>query len=117
MAGECLEGRTREEYILDSLVNVTPEGLLNDPSTPQGKAFAYLANDDPFLSDPCISSTLQQRYSLTTLYYSLGGEGWTDSELWLQDGPECAWAGIDCEGGNNVTMLTLCTCLLHNIAL
>jgi hypothetical protein len=106
----CLQGRTREEYIFDSLIDVTPESLLTDPSTPQGKAFDYLMNDDPHLSDPCVSTTLQQRYGLTTMYYSLGGEAWQNSAGWLGDGQECRWFGLDCLGGNSslVTEVTLC---------
>lgn len=110
--GDCLQGRTREEYIFDLLIEVTPGSILNDPSTPQGRAFAYLASDDPFLSDPCVSTTIQQRYGLTTMYYSLGGEAWLNSDGWLGDDQECLWFGIDCLGGNPnvVTRITLCKC-------
>ncbi len=107
--GECLQGRTREEYIFDLLVSVTDAALLNDPSTPQGMAFDYLANDDPSLSDPCASSTIEQRYGLTTLYYALGGEGWQEMQGWLGEDQECLWFGIHCVGGdpNVVTNVTL----------
>lgn len=108
----CLQGRTREEFIFDSLIDVTAESLLTDPSTPQGRAFDYLMNDDPYLSDPCVSTTLQQRYGLTTMYYSLGGEAWQNSTGWLGDDQECLWFGVDCIGGNSslVTGVTLCKC-------
>lgn len=107
--GDCLQGRTREEYIFDLLVPVTDGALLNDPSTPQGMAFDYLANEDPYLSDPCVSSTIEQRYGLTTLYYALAGPGWQESQGWLGDEQECLWFGVNCVGGdsNAVTNITL----------
>lgn len=108
--GDCLQGRTREEYVYDLLVEITPADILNDPSTPQGMAFDFLANDDPYLVDPCVSNTIEQRYGLTTLYYSLAGQDWSDSEGWLGEDQECLWFGVDCLGDdpNVVTRVTLC---------
>lgn len=97
---ECLTGRTKEEYIFDLLEPITPAETLNDLSTPQGMAFDYLVNDDPGLEDPCASTTIEQRYGLTTLYYSTQGDGWTDSTGWLGEGQECSWFGIECEDGS-----------------
>ena len=107
--GDCLQGRTREEYIFDLLSPVTDGALLNDPTSPQGMAFDFLANDDPYLSDPCVSSTVEQRFGLTTFYYALGGDGWNNSQGWLGQDPECLWFGINCLGGNPniVTNVTL----------
>jgi hypothetical protein len=107
--GDCLQGRTREEYIFDLLTPITDGALLNDPSSPQGMAFDYLANQDPSLSDPCASSTIEQRYGLTTFYYALGGDGWNNSQGWLGQDQECLWFGINCLGGNPniVTNVTL----------
>lgn len=107
--GDCLQGRTREEYIFDLLSPVTDGALLNDPTSPQGMAFDYLANEDPFLADPCTASTVEQRYGLTTFYYALGGDGWNNSQGWLGQDQECLWFGIYCLGGNPniVTNVTL----------
>jgi hypothetical protein len=93
---DCLMGRTREEYVFDLLVPITPGHILNDPSTPQGMAFDYLANDDPHLENPCSSSTIEQRYGLTTLYFSTQGGEWLDQEGWLGPDQECIWFGIAC---------------------
>ena len=93
---DCLQGRTREEYIYDLLVPITPANILNDPSTPQGAAFEYLANDDPHLEDPCVSDTIEQRYGLTTLYYSTQGDDWLNREGWLGADQECSWHGVTC---------------------
>jgi len=107
--GDCLGGGTREEYIFDLLVQVTPAALLNDPSTPQGKAFDFLANDDPHLSDPCSSSTIEQRYGLVTLYYATNGDRWVSKDGWLGGNQECQWEGVSCtEAPGIVSRLLLC---------
>lgn len=93
---DCLKGRTREEYIFDLLVPITPGSILNDPSTPQGMAFDYLAYDDPYLEDPCTATTIEQRYGLTTLYFSTQGQEWTETENWLGPQQECTWFGVSC---------------------
>jgi hypothetical protein len=94
--GDCLMGRNREQYIFDQLTPITPEDVLNDPSTPQGMAFDYLANDDPALTDPCVSETIAQRYGLTTFYFSTQGANWTDNTGWLGEDQECTWLGVAC---------------------
>ena len=99
---DCLMGRTREEYIFDLLVPITPAQILNDPSTPQGMAFDYLANEDPHLDNPCDSDTIEQRYGLTTFYYSTQGADWTDNQGWLGQDQECSWAGVECEGNSRI---------------
>lgn len=102
--GDCLMGRSREEYIFDLLTPITPADVLNDPDTPQGTAFDFLANDDPALTDPCSSETIEQRYGLTTLYYSTQGAEWTDNTGWLGDGQECTWFGVVC--GNSTAAVS-----------
>jgi hypothetical protein len=105
---DCLMGRSREEYIFDLLVPITSARLLNDPSTPQGMAFDYLANEDPHLDDPCASSTIEQRYGLTAIFYSTQGNGWIDSQGWLGIDQECQWAGVQCiENSEIVSRLLL----------
>ena len=94
---DCLQGRSKEEYLFDELSQITPPNELNDPSTPQGMAFNYMANDDPALiPNPCAIPTIQQRYGLTTLFYSTGGDKWFDSDGWLGPEQECSWHGVDC---------------------
>jgi hypothetical protein len=117
---DCLMGRTREEYIFDLLAPITSGRLLNDPSTPQGMAFDYLANDDPGLENPCVSSTIEQRYGLTTLYFSTQGEGWLESGGWLGAEQECNWVGVSCLNENDpmiVSKLLVCKFFRRVIAL
>lgn len=98
----CLQGRTREEYIMDVLSPITPESILVDSSTPQGQAFGFLANDDPGLQDPCSSSTIEQRYGLATFYYALEGENWFETDGWLSGSSECEWLGVECGDNSNM---------------
>ena len=106
----CLEGTTREIYLFDILKTVTDTELLTDPETPQGLAFDHITNNDLALADICASSTsrIRQRYGLTTFYYSLEGENWSDSEGWLSGNDECTWFGIEChEDDNSIKFLRI----------
>lgn len=99
---DCLMGRTREEYLFDLLSPITPPEELNDPSTPQGMAFDFMVNDDPALKDPCAIDTIQQRYGLTTLYFSTEGDKWFDDAGWLGPDLECEWFGVECYDASNI---------------
>ncbi|CAB9512622.1 leucine Rich Repeat [Seminavis robusta] len=93
----CLEGTTREDYLLDLLSPITDRTLLRDPTTPQGMSFNWLVNMDPLLQpDPCNYPTTEQRYGLATLFYSTTGMSWTNSSGWLGSESECTWAGVVC---------------------
>lgn len=93
--GECLEGTTRRDYLLNLLSEVTDVELLEDPNTPQGEAFQFMV-DDTF--DPCTYPTIEQRYGLSVLYYATEGDDWDENEGWVQDGvPECEWFNVTCE--------------------
>jgi hypothetical protein len=105
---ECLMGRTREEYIFDTLVAITPADILTDPSTPQGMAFDYMVNDDPALEDPCSINTIEQRYGLQVLYFSTGGDEWDENSGWLGEDQECLWYGVECpDGSDHITLIVL----------
>jgi hypothetical protein len=67
----CLNGRTSEQYLLDTLAAVTSSlDVLLNPSTPQGQAFNFLLNDTLIADDDaiCNYTTLQQRYGLGTFF-------------------------------------------------
>jgi len=96
----CFQGRTRQEYIFDILVTVTPGTVLNDINTPQGQAYDYLANNDPYLAASPCANTIAQRYALTTMFLALGGFNWQNSQGWLGQNQECQWFGVDCLGNN-----------------
>jgi hypothetical protein len=63
----CLNGRTSEQYLLDTLAVITTSiDVLLNPATPQGQAFSFLLNDTLIASGDaiCNYTTLQQRYGL-----------------------------------------------------
>jgi hypothetical protein len=99
----CLAGQTREEYLLPILSEVTNIDILLDPSTPQGMAFRYMADEDPY--NPCLTS-VKQRYGLITLYYSTNGETWTTSDGWLGETQECEWFGVICANVDDRSQVT-----------
>jgi hypothetical protein len=116
--GDCLLGRTKEEYIFDLLQPITPGSILNDPTTPQGIAFDYLVNQDAFLANPCTSSTIEQRYALTTIYYATEGANWQTKTGWLGSQQECSWFGVECPVGELLaSRVTLCKYLRWNTLL
>ena len=113
------------------------EALLLDESTPQGKAFRWIADGDE--ATLCPDGTpggegrrLVQRYVAAVLYYSTGGEGWEEchasdaacgtaagsdggggrfrpgSRPFLSEESECDWAGLTCNSGGTITSIELC---------
>lgn len=102
----CLEGKSRKEYIFDVLKTISQQDTLLDPITPQGMAYDYLANEDPALVDPCSYSTIEQRFGLTTFYFATQGEGWSDNSGWLGDDQECNWFGVDCDSSDDSLRVT-----------
>jgi hypothetical protein len=97
--GDCLEGTTKEDYIRDLLLPFTQANVLDDPTTPQGKAFDFLVSQDSYLDDPCTVSTIEQRYGLVTVYYATEGADWLDRAGWLGPQSECTWLGVECPLG------------------
>ena len=62
---------------------------LQDPSTPQYKAFAWL-EDNPNLGTYSDQQILR-RYALAVLFYSTGGDTWDKNDGWLSNLNECDW--------------------------
>jgi hypothetical protein len=103
----------KEEYILQFLTPITAEDILLDPTTPQGMAFMYLVDEDPYLENPCDATTIEQRYGLTTIWFATTGSNWRNDEGWLGEEQECNWFGVECALSNMlVTSLELGTCVL-----
>ena len=59
------------------------------------------------LSDAFETSDVE-RQALVDLYYSTNGEGWTESENWLEDDP-CVnqWYGVACDEHGGVAIISL----------
>lgn len=98
--------------ILDAAANATE---IRNGSLPQGKATAWLLNEDSFQTCPD-NDKLLQRWTMAVLYYSTGGDAWfqcsatgTDNcgnenpfvgqDRFLSGSNECEWAGIACVDG------------------
>jgi len=79
---------------------------LLDNGTPQGEAFAWLLEDE-FIGDFHLYETLQQRYALATLYFSMLGDSWINNGNWLSSTDECSWNLVVCNGDSKVTDLDL----------
>ena len=104
------EDQSREDALFDELEAITPGSILLDPSSPQGQAYVWLRDTDPAQIDPCTYETLDQRYSLTTLYYSTDGNNWVNNTGWLTGQPECDWGELICSSDNMLTELELGKC-------
>jgi hypothetical protein len=111
MPPDGCEAMSREDALAGKLSAVTDSSTLTNPSSPQGMAFRWLVDADPAAIDPCSYPTVEQRYALTTMYYSTNGDDWTDSTGWLSQSNECTWFGVSC-GTDLVTGINLGTCQL-----
>ena len=55
-----------------------------------------------------VTESASQRDILISLYNSTGGDNWTNKTNWLgAEGTECSWYGVQCDGDENVTQLSL----------
>ncbi|CAB9510717.1 Leucine Rich Repeat [Seminavis robusta] len=77
-----------EVYIL-SLLDERTIISLEDPDSPQSKAYQWLIQDfvPSYLDD-----RIKQRFALATLFFSAGGDEWDDNTHWLNHTVhECDW--------------------------
>ena len=107
----------RAEEILFTLVDISSPALLSDPTTPQGRAFRWLVDEDVFYVCPSDNTCdVVQRFVLAVIYYSTNGEAWFQcsgnraasddcgsdfpfdqgQSRFLSPISECNWAGIRC---------------------
>ncbi|KAL7559187.1 hypothetical protein ACA910_013194 [Epithemia clementina (nom. ined.)] len=105
-SSNCLNGRTREEFLVDQLSKITPTTQLLNSSTPQGKAFIFM-NNDPLNPTVCTYPTIEQRYGLATLFYATPGNNWKNNQGWLSNQVECKWRGVFCNNGVLASNLTI----------
>jgi hypothetical protein len=61
---QCLDGRTPDQFLLDTLVEISSVVSLLNPATPQGQAFNFILNDTLVGEDVCAYTTIEQRYGL-----------------------------------------------------
>jgi hypothetical protein len=91
---DCCTNCAREEpqdRLLQLLLDVSPDGgvALQDQTSPQSRALQFLRL--PVNSEYSTDEKIIQRFVMATLYYSLGGDSWERSVLWLTSADECLW--------------------------
>ena len=100
------------EQIYQVSVRVGTVEALDDPSSPQSKASAWILEecDATVPIDPCTESQLllnEQRYALAVMYFSLGGDGWNAGSNPTLDksAPDGQWmSGLNyCDWGTEIS--------------
>ena len=107
----------RAEEILFTLVDISSPVLLSDPTTPQGRAFRWLVDEDVFYVCPSDNTCdVIQRFVLAVIYFATNGPNWFQcsgnraasddcgndfpfdqgQSRFLAPVTECNWAGIRC---------------------
>ena len=74
---------------------------LDDPTTPQYRAFNWLLNDDPaqLTFKETNDTILMERYAAAVFYYSTGGDNWIDKHMFLSNNSLCEWVAADGTSG------------------
>jgi hypothetical protein len=80
---------TFEEFVDTLLPIESREHAAADSSSPQEQALEWLKRDTSGLT--VVGWRMLQRYSLSVVYFSLNGHGWTNRTGWLSAGDECLW--------------------------
>lgn len=130
----------RRNLILDILYSVSDFTVLSTPGTPQNVSATWLLDQDSFLESSlpnswwCYDSNIVsgdfkkiivQRYIVSVLYYSTGGQNWTrcsendeecgsgaglffgDSAFMSSETHECSWYGVTCDENLHITDLSI----------
>lgn len=103
----CSNGLRREELYLRQLQSISGQNLILSPATPQGKAYAFLVNYDPFFQGTCSVTGLRERFVLMTLYFSTNGENWMEQVGWCGGTQHCGWSGITCNNSGSITAIDI----------
>jgi Leucine-rich repeat (LRR) protein len=99
---------TTELLNLLSLVYNDGGTVLRDPTSAQYAAMDWLAGSE--LLSVYSNQQKIQRFALAAFFFSLGGDLWFDSELWLTELDECYWMGfavVNCDGNGTLTQLSM----------
>uniref|UniRef100_A0A7S2N1H5 L domain-like protein n=2 Tax=Helicotheca tamesis TaxID=374047 RepID=A0A7S2N1H5_9STRA len=82
----------RFDDILPMIAQLSGYDILEDKESPQYKALDWIANKDRANITIWDKVRIVQRYVLAVIYYSTGGEEWTDKYSFLTDRHECEWS-------------------------
>ena len=109
----------REEGLRAIALDVSGGSFGDSADDPRARAFDWLAVQDTGYLCPggADDASIRQRYTLAVLYYSFGGDGWTqcaaslsvpcNSARFLSSKSECTWSGVTCDNTNSVSQLNL----------
>ena len=103
--------RTLFGTIKDTAVagGITDEITLNDQTSPEYDAIAWLAHDDAADVSFEPADRIQQRFALAVMYLSTRGENWSHKMSFLDGKHECEWGdsglGVVCDDDKRVTEL------------
>ena len=100
-------------YAIELFSPLSGSDILMDEASPQHRAVTWLVNDDPArlsikTTDPSI---LTERYVVSLIYFSTGGENWSNQFNFLDKNSVCLWSeedeGIGCNDMGFVSRIDL----------
>jgi len=102
------EIKSREESVTTVVKSaVVDDSALNDVTSPQSRAAAWLV-EDYALRDPCVDGSTKQgvqRFVLATFYFSTSGDSWRNKWGWMGKDEECNWGGVVCNSeGDSISL-------------
>lgn len=77
--------------VLQFVSEISGENAVNDPQSAQFKAVGWMSTFDTTVDG--YGDLFAQRYTMATLFYSLGGEEWLEQDQWMNPTKhECDWS-------------------------
>jgi Leucine-rich repeat (LRR) protein len=74
---------------LPEILSASSKDALSNPNSPQAKAMRWIESIP--LHEDLSEGRLIQRFALACIYFSTGGENWSENDSWLSDADECSW--------------------------
>jgi hypothetical protein len=84
---------SEREAMLQGVLTETSVGSLVDESSSQGKAFRWLADEDPAMValGDYTAREIQERFAMASLFFATSEVGWTNQIIFLSEGSICTW--------------------------
>jgi hypothetical protein len=96
-----------EEFTDALLPEESRKQAMSDSLSPQGQALEWLKRDMD--GSALVGWRIQQRFSLSTLFFSLNGDSWYNKSGWLSASDECSWnvKAASCDMHGHISVLSL----------
>jgi hypothetical protein len=95
MKSSILDEEANIKYIQELVSTLSSHEVLQDPSSPQSKAVAWMVGQPDLnfihIQGFDVESRVKERYAMAVFYFSTNGENWTRNEQYLARSPICAW--------------------------